>query len=272
MEQQTIELRTKGRGTWDITDRVRAFVDGALAGNASVNGLCHLFLQHTSASLILCENADPDVRRDLETFMAARVPDGDPMFSHIDEGPDDMPAHVRSILTQSDLNIPVRDGRCALGTWQGVYLWEHRDRPHRREVAFPAYRIQRIEGVVNARHPTPALDVDHPFALVLLVHERLVQSRRVEHGRVEQVLESPAHPYTRALLSAVPVPDPTYERPEVRIKGGITKSINPKPECRFRPRCPIAQEGKCDVDEPELTELEPGHWVACHFPEVVQVV
>ena len=83
---------------------------------------------------MLCENADPDVRRDLETFMARIVPDGDPDFVHTAEGPDDMPAHVRSVLTQSDLNLPVRDGRCALGTWQGIYLWEHRSAPHGRTV------------------------------------------------------------------------------------------------------------------------------------------
>lgn len=83
---------------------------------------------------MLCENADPDVRRDLETFMSRAVPDGDPMFSHTSEGPDDMPAHVRSILTHSDLNLPVREGRCALGTWQGVYVWEHRLAPHTRRV------------------------------------------------------------------------------------------------------------------------------------------
>jgi secondary thiamine-phosphate synthase enzyme len=96
--------------------------------------MCHVFIRHTSASLMLCENADPAVRRDLETFMARQVPDGDPMFSHTAEGPDDMPAHVRSILTQSDLNLPVADGRCALGTWQGVYVWEHRHSGHERRV------------------------------------------------------------------------------------------------------------------------------------------
>jgi len=83
---------------------------------------------------MLCENADPSVMRDLETFMSRQVPDGDPMFTHTAEGPDDMPAHVRSILTQSDLNLPVRDGRCALGTWQGIYLWEHRKSSHTRRV------------------------------------------------------------------------------------------------------------------------------------------
>ena len=96
--------------------------------------MCHLFIRHTSASLMLCENADPAVRRDLEIFMADLVPDGDSRFTHTAEGPDDMPAHVRSVLTQSDLNIPVRNGRLALGTWQGIYLWEHRSGPHARAV------------------------------------------------------------------------------------------------------------------------------------------
>jgi len=83
---------------------------------------------------MLCENADPAVRHDLETFMQRCAPDGDPMFTHTDEGPDDMPAHVRSVLTQSDLNLPICEGRCALGTWQGVYVWEHRAKPHTRRI------------------------------------------------------------------------------------------------------------------------------------------
>ena len=83
---------------------------------------------------MLCENADPDVQRDLEAYMSRLVPDGDPIFRHTAEGPDDMPAHVRSVLTQSALSLPVGDGRCQLGTWQGVYLWEHRHRGHRRQV------------------------------------------------------------------------------------------------------------------------------------------
>ncbi len=123
-------VETRGRGTYDITREVQAAVSEA----GIRTGLCHVFIRHTSASLILCENADPDVRRDLETFMLRTVPDGDPEFVHTSEGPDDMPAHVRSVLTQTDLNIPVRDGRCALGTWQGIYLWEHRHAPHRRTV------------------------------------------------------------------------------------------------------------------------------------------
>ena len=123
-------MNTSGRGTYDISGDVQAAVQES---GISV-GICHVFIRHTSASLMLCENADPSVMRDLETFMARQVPDGDPMFTHTAEGPDDMPAHVRSILTQSDLNIPVVDGRCALGTWQGVYLWEHRHRGHHRSV------------------------------------------------------------------------------------------------------------------------------------------
>ena len=128
--QETIQQQTRGRGTYDITDRVRAIV--RRAGIRS--GLCHLFLQHTSASLIICENADPTVRRDLERFMARLVPDGDAIYEHTLEGPDDMPAHVRSILTQVELTLPVSDGQCALGTWQGIYLYEHRHHPQQRRV------------------------------------------------------------------------------------------------------------------------------------------
>ncbi len=123
-------METAGRGTYDVTRRV----DEAVRDSGIKTGLCHIFIRHTSASLVLCENADPDVRRDLETFMERQVPDGDPMFTHDAEGPDDMPAHVRSILTQSDLNLPIAGGRCALGTWQGIYLWEHRYAAHRRKV------------------------------------------------------------------------------------------------------------------------------------------
>ena len=128
--QSEIRIGTTGRGTYDISGDVQAAVQESGVGI----GICHVFVRHTSASLMLCENADPSVRQDLETFMHRQVPDGDPMFTHTAEGPDDMPAHVRSVLTQSDLNIPVRDGRCALGTWQGIYLWEHRTAPHARRV------------------------------------------------------------------------------------------------------------------------------------------
>ena len=97
-------------------------------------GISLIFLHHTSASLILCENADPEVQADLERFMDRLVPDGDPLFRHIDEGPDDMPAHVRSILTSNSLSVPVSSGRCDLGIWQGIYLWEHRRVPHQRRI------------------------------------------------------------------------------------------------------------------------------------------
>ncbi len=128
--QEQISVSTRGRGTYDISQNVREVIERA----AIDTGLCHLFVHHTSASLILCENADPAVRRDLETIMAQVVPDGDPMFEHDDEGPDDMPAHVRTILTQTDLTLPVSQGRCTLGTWQGIYLWEHRTAAHQRQV------------------------------------------------------------------------------------------------------------------------------------------
>jgi secondary thiamine-phosphate synthase enzyme len=128
--QAEIKVETRGRGTYEITERVADAVSAARVAT----GLCHVFTTHTSASLAICENADPDVRRDLETFMADLAPDGDPRFVHTAEGPDDMPAHVRSVLTRTDVTIPVRDGRLALGTWQGVYLWEHRLQPHRRRV------------------------------------------------------------------------------------------------------------------------------------------
>ena len=135
MHQKEITIRTSGRGTYDFTREVHAFVGDALIGSGEgAIGLCHLFIQHTSASLILCENADPDVRTDLETFMSDLVPDGRPGFVHTMEGPDDMPAHVRSILTDAALTVPVRDGRLALGTWQGIYLWEHRHAPHTRKI------------------------------------------------------------------------------------------------------------------------------------------
>ena len=123
-------VETQGRGTYDLTRDVQRFV----ADSGIQCGICHVFIRHTSASLMLCENADPDVLRDLETFMSRQVPDGDPDFVHTAEGPDDMPAHVRSVLTQSDMNLPVDEGRCALGTWQGIYLWEHRYAPHTRRV------------------------------------------------------------------------------------------------------------------------------------------
>jgi secondary thiamine-phosphate synthase enzyme len=130
MFQTEIEVVTAGRGTYELTARVA----DAVRASGVATGLCHVFTTHTSASLMICENADPDVRRDLETFMRDLAPDGDPRFKHTAEGPDDMPAHVRSVLTTSDLTVPIANGALALGTWQGVYLWEHRRQGHRRRV------------------------------------------------------------------------------------------------------------------------------------------
>lgn len=129
--QTTLAFETPGRGLVEITRPVADWT----AGSGMESGLLTLFVRHTSASLVVQENADPDVRGDLERFFARLVPDGDKLFRHRDEGPDDMPAHVRAALTAVQLSIPVSDGRLALGTWQGIYLFEHRLRPHRREVA-----------------------------------------------------------------------------------------------------------------------------------------
>ena len=130
MHRQTLLLRTPGRGLHDITAEISAIV-----GEAGPDiGLCHLFCRHTSAALTIQENADPDVLRDLETWMAGAVQDGDARFLHRDEGPDDMSAHVRTVLTSTSLTVPVERGRLLLGTWQGIYLWEHRTGPHRRSV------------------------------------------------------------------------------------------------------------------------------------------
>ena len=128
--QALIDVSTRGRSIVEVTDRVAA----AVADGDVVTGLCHLFLRHTSASLMVCENADPAVLRDMEAFMSRLVRDGDPLFEHSAEGPDDMPAHVRSVLTQTSLTLPVARGALALGTWQGVFVWEHRYAPHRRQL------------------------------------------------------------------------------------------------------------------------------------------
>jgi secondary thiamine-phosphate synthase enzyme len=128
--RETLHVSTPGRSTTNITREVQAVI----AHSGMAHGVATVFVHHTSASLILCENADPDVQRDLEAFFARLVPDGDPLYRHVDEGPDDMPAHVRSILTQPSISIPVEDGRCDLGTWQGIFLWEHRHAPHRRRI------------------------------------------------------------------------------------------------------------------------------------------
>ncbi|OUR63662.1 secondary thiamine-phosphate synthase [Methylophaga sp. 42_25_T18] len=128
--QQTLQFSNSGRGTTNITQQVQQLV---MQSGISI-GTCHVFVQHTSASLMLCENADPDVRRDLETFMQHIVPDGDPMFLHQDEGPDDMSAHIRTVLTNPDVTMPVTQGQCDLGIWQGLYLWEHRTHRQQRRV------------------------------------------------------------------------------------------------------------------------------------------
>ena len=125
-----IEIQTPGRGFTELTRQLESIV----SGSRIEIGLCSVSIRHTSASLVLCENADSDVLHDLERFMQRLVPDGDTLFRHDAEGADDMPAHVRSVLTQSDLTIPVRRSSLVLGTWQGIYLWEHRTRPHRRVV------------------------------------------------------------------------------------------------------------------------------------------
>ena len=130
MKRKEWSIKTSGRGFTDLTDRVSAFV----RESGVHDGMCNLFLVHTSASLIINENADPSVRRDLETYFARLVPDGDPSYEHDTEGPDDMPSHIRTVLTQNSLTIPVIAGELGLGTWQAVYLWEHRKIPHDRRV------------------------------------------------------------------------------------------------------------------------------------------
>jgi secondary thiamine-phosphate synthase enzyme len=125
-----IEIRTPGRGFQNISGELQ----NAVQQSGVRDGLCNVFLRHTSASLLITENADPDVRVDLENWIQKIAPDGDPAYFHSMEGPDDMPAHIRSVLTASELTIPVRNGRLALGTWQGAYLWEHRTRPHHRRL------------------------------------------------------------------------------------------------------------------------------------------
>ena len=125
-----LTLATRGRGLHDVTVEVQR----AVRESGVTQGLCIVFVHHTSASLLISENADPDVQGDLERFFARLVPDGDPLFHNDAEGPDDMPAHVRSALTQTSLAIPVAHGRADLGTWQALYLWEHRTSPHRRKL------------------------------------------------------------------------------------------------------------------------------------------
>lgn len=134
MPQTVLAISTSGPGLYEFTDRVKAFLREAGAGE----GLLTLFVRHTSCSLLIQENADPDVRRDLDAFFRRLVPDADDpsmdWLVHRLEGPDDMPAHIKAALTATSLSVPVTEGRPALGTWQGIYLFEHRSRPHRREV------------------------------------------------------------------------------------------------------------------------------------------
>ncbi len=128
--QYKLEFTTKGRGLINITNEIANVVTQAGVST----GLCHVFLHHTSASLTFCENADPLVQKDLEAFMLRLVPDGDPLYQHKYEGADDMPAHIRAVLTQTFLMIPISHKQLALGSWQGIYLWEHRVRGHHRQI------------------------------------------------------------------------------------------------------------------------------------------
>lgn len=131
LHQQKLRLATTKRGTYNITQQISE----AISKSGIKNGICHIFIQHTSASLILCENADKTVREDLNNYMTKLVKDGDSAYQHKDEGPDDMAAHIRTVLTQSSLSIPILKGKCDLGMWQGIFLWEHRTKTHKRNVA-----------------------------------------------------------------------------------------------------------------------------------------
>ena len=135
VSHQELRFSTDGRGTYNISQQIR----DAIKISGIKSGICHIFIHHTSASLILCENADSDVRVDLETFMNNLAPDGDDMFIHTSEGPDDMPAHIRTVLTQSSLSIPVENGKDKLGLWQGVFLWEHRIGKQKRKITVTMY-------------------------------------------------------------------------------------------------------------------------------------
>lgn len=130
IDRQTLQFSTKGRSLIEISAQVQQIV----SESAIRTGLCQVFLHHTSASLIISENADSDVLVDLENYISRLVEDGDPLYRHRMEGADDMAAHIRSVLTQSEISLPIADGRIGLGTWQGLYLWEHRYQPHRRVV------------------------------------------------------------------------------------------------------------------------------------------
>ncbi|HEX5659707.1 MAG TPA: secondary thiamine-phosphate synthase enzyme YjbQ [Polyangiales bacterium] len=128
--QRSLQIETRGKGLYDISAQVQKLI----ADSGVKSGLCTLFIQHTSASLLIQENASVDVQHDLERWFTRLVVDGDPIFRHTEEGPDDMTAHVRSALTQTSIGIPVVEGRAALGTWQAIYVWEHRIAPYTRRV------------------------------------------------------------------------------------------------------------------------------------------
>ena len=130
VHQGTIDVETRGRGMTDLSRRVQAIVDAS----GVTTGLCTLFVQHTSASLVIQENADPAVRRDMETWVERIAPEDAKAYEHDDEGPDDMPAHLRTTITKTSETVPVTKGRLALGTWQAIYLWEHRRAPHTRTI------------------------------------------------------------------------------------------------------------------------------------------
>jgi len=127
---ETLTVETRGAGLYEITNLVAAIVNV----NGAMEGLCTVFMRHTSASLTIQENADPSARRDLEEWLQRLVPEHDPLYTHTDEGPDDMPSHIKAALTSTSLTIPLIDGRLGLGTWQGIYLWEHRTSPKVRQL------------------------------------------------------------------------------------------------------------------------------------------
>ena len=129
---KVIQVQTSGKGTYEVTDLVRK----ELKNSGFSNGLVSIFVQHTSCSLVMMENADPSARADLECFLDELVPDNHPKFTHTYEGPDDMPSHIKMALTRSSENIPFSQGRLQLGTWQGIFLWEHRVAPHNRKLIF----------------------------------------------------------------------------------------------------------------------------------------
>lgn len=130
VHHETLEVRSRGRGLIEITPAIK----GVVEASKSRNGIASVFCAHTSCSLVLMENADPSARHDLEQYFERLAPDGDPRYSHSSEGPDDMSAHLRMALTRTSETIPFANGRLALGTWQGLFLWEHRSAPHRRSI------------------------------------------------------------------------------------------------------------------------------------------